>query len=153
MPRLKKLCRKHFILMADSQASSKAGHFSLLQLPYDTIIIIIISIFLQCPQKRGRWNQLIQRCLSKTKSIGSGSDPESQAGRRLWWMVFGVETRREVGERGQIRIGFAEEQCFKFGVKELHPAPTLVLYVLHMILGLKLINLYLYLYAHLTLNW
>jgi len=34
-------------------------------------------------------------------------------------MVFGVETGREVGRRGQIRIGFVEEECFKFGVKEL----------------------------------
>jgi len=34
-------------------------------------------------------------------------------------MVFGVETGREVGRRGQIRIGFVEEQCFKFEVKQL----------------------------------
>jgi len=33
--------------------------------------------------------------------------------------MFGVETGREVGRRGQIRIGFVEEQRFKFGVKEL----------------------------------
>ena len=37
----------------------------------------------------------------------------------LWWMVFGVETGREVERRRQIRIGFVEEQCFKLGVKEL----------------------------------
>ena len=42
-----------------------------------------------------------------------------QTVRRLWWMVFGVKTGSEVGRRGQIRIGFVEEQCFKFGVKEL----------------------------------
>src|SRR6218665_2963656 len=40
-------------------------------------IIIVISIFLKRPQKRSRGNQLIHRCLFKTKSIGSGSDPES----------------------------------------------------------------------------
>ena len=34
-------------------------------------------------------------------------------------MVFGVETGKEVGRRGQIRIEFVEEQCLKFGVKEL----------------------------------
>jgi len=34
-------------------------------------------------------------------------------------MVFGVETEREVWGRGQIRIGFVEEQSFKCGVKEL----------------------------------
>ena len=34
-------------------------------------------------------------------------------------MVFGVETEREVGRRGRIKIGFVEEQCFLFGVKEL----------------------------------
>jgi len=44
-------------------------------------IIIVISRFLQRPQKRSRGNQLIHRRLSKTKSIGSGSNPESQAGR------------------------------------------------------------------------
>jgi len=62
--------------------------------------------------------------MSKTKSIGSESDPESQAGKQSddyggWWMVDGVETRRQVGRRGQIRIVFVEEQCFKFGAKEL----------------------------------
>jgi len=77
------------------------------------IIVIVNSRFLQCPQKRSHGNQLIHRHLSKEKSIGSGSDPESQAGRhtvrRLWWMVFGVETGREVGRREWIRIGFVEE--------------------------------------------
>jgi len=34
-------------------------------------------------------------------------------------MVFGFEPGREVESRGQIRIGFAEEQYLKFGVKEL----------------------------------
>jgi len=34
-------------------------------------------------------------------------------------MVFGVEMGSEVGRRGGIRIGFVEEQCFQFGVKEL----------------------------------
>jgi len=34
-------------------------------------------------------------------------------------MVFGVDTGREVEGRGQIRIEYAEEQCFKFGLKEL----------------------------------
>ena len=34
-------------------------------------------------------------------------------------MVFGVETGREVGRSGKIRIGFVEDQCFKSGVNEL----------------------------------
>ena len=38
---------------------------------------------------------------------------------RLWWIMLGAGTWREVGGRGQIRIGFVEEQCFKFAVKEL----------------------------------
>ena len=46
------------------------------------VTVIVSSIFLQRPQKRSRGNQLIHRRLSKTKSIGSGSDPESQAGRQ-----------------------------------------------------------------------
>src|SRR6218665_830615 len=60
--------------------------------------------FLQRPEKQS------QRRLSRTKSIGLGSrsDPESQADRRLWWMVFGVETGREAGRKGCTRIGFVE---------------------------------------------
>ena len=34
------------------------------------------------PTKRSRGNQVIHRRLSKTKLIGIGSDPESQAGRQ-----------------------------------------------------------------------
>ena len=44
--------------------------------------VIVYSVFLQRPQKRSRGNQLILRRLSKTKSIGSRSDPESQASRQ-----------------------------------------------------------------------
>src|SRR6218665_942534 len=46
------------------------------------IIVIVNSVFLQRPQKRSRGNQLIHRHLSKAKSIGSRSDPESQASRQ-----------------------------------------------------------------------
>ena len=42
-----------------------------------------------------------------------------QTVRRPWCMVSGIEIGREVGRRGWIRIGFVEEQCFQFGVKEL----------------------------------
>src|SRR6218665_59663 len=44
-----------------------------------------------------------------------------QTVRRLWWMVLGVKTRREVHVWGRrcIGTGFAKEQCFQFGVKEL----------------------------------
>ena len=59
-----------------------------------TVIGVVNSIFLQRQIERSRGNQLIHRRLSKTKSICSGSDPESQAVGRLWWMVFGVETGR-----------------------------------------------------------
>ena len=34
-------------------------------------------------------------------------------------MVLGVKTGREVWGRRWIKIGFAKEQCFQFGVKEL----------------------------------
>src|SRR6218665_1125946 len=58
------------------------------------------------PTKRSRGNQLIHRHLSKIKSLGSGSVPESQAGRqkvrRLWWVVLGVETGKLVG-RSEIK--------------------------------------------------
>ena len=66
-------------------------------------LYIVISKFLQRSQKQSRGNQLIHSRLSWTKSIGSGSNPESgrQTVRRLWWMVFGAETWREVGGRGQ----------------------------------------------------
>src|SRR6218665_840435 len=83
-------------------------------------IVIVNSIFpLKHPQKRGRGNHLIYRCLSKTKSIGSGSDLESQADRQS--DGYGVWSLDGEGGRGkgQIRIGYVEAQCFKFGVKEL----------------------------------
>ena len=80
------------------------------------VIVIVNSRFLERPQKRSRGNQLIHRRLTRTKSIGSGQNPESQAGRqtirRLWWMVFGVETGWEVRGRGRARIGFAKEQVW-----------------------------------------
>jgi len=41
--------------------------------------VVVNSRFLQQTQKRSRENQLIHRRLAKIKSIGSGSDPESQA--------------------------------------------------------------------------
>ena len=73
------------------------------------------------PQKQSHGNQLIHRCLTRTKSIGRGQDPESQAGKQtvrwLWRMVFGVEMGREVWRRGWIRIEFAKEQCFQFPSK------------------------------------
>src|SRR6218665_761509 len=46
------------------------------------VIVLVNSRFLQRPQTRSRGNQLIHRRLSKPKSIGSGSDPESQADRQ-----------------------------------------------------------------------
>ena len=48
-------------------------------------IVIVISRFLERPQKRSRRNQLIHRRLTKTKciSLGGGQDPESQAGRQI----------------------------------------------------------------------
>src|SRR6218665_1794405 len=42
------------------------------------LIVIVNSRFLQRPQKRSRGNQLIHSRLSKTKLIGSESEPESQ---------------------------------------------------------------------------
>jgi len=32
---------------------------------------------------------------------------------RLWWVVFGIGTRREI-EEDKIRILFVEEPCFEF---------------------------------------
>src|SRR6218665_3121539 len=46
------------------------------------VIVIVKSRFLERPQKRSRRNQLIHRRLTKTKSIGSDQDPDSQAGRQ-----------------------------------------------------------------------
>jgi len=65
------------------------------------VIVIVNSRFLKRPQKRCRGKQLIHRRLSETKSIGSWSDPESQAGRQSdgyggWCLEFrrgGIEVR------------------------------------------------------------
>src|SRR6218665_1588932 len=46
------------------------------------VIVIVNSRFLERPQKRSRRNQLIHRRLTKTRSTGSGQDPENQAGRQ-----------------------------------------------------------------------
>src|SRR6218665_1752825 len=46
------------------------------------LIVIVNSRFLQRPQKRSRGNQLIHSRLSKTKLIGSESEPERQASRQ-----------------------------------------------------------------------
>ena len=43
------------------------------------VIVIVNSRFLERPQKLSRGNQLIHRRLTKTISMGSGQDPESQA--------------------------------------------------------------------------
>src|SRR6218665_973269 len=58
--------------------------------------VIVNSRFLERPQKRSRGNQLIHRRLTETKSIGSGQDPESQAGRQLdGYGGWCLELRRE----------------------------------------------------------
>src|SRR6218665_1034076 len=93
--------RPNDVLIVDVEFTNKSC-FTLMAVKKSFIYSrIVISIYLQRPQKRGRGNQLIHRCLSRTKSIGSGLNSESQAGRqtvrRLLWMVFGVETWREVG--------------------------------------------------------
>jgi len=50
--------------------------------PRDTSLYEIVnSRFIERLQKRSCRNQLIDRRLTKTKLIGSGQDPESQAGR------------------------------------------------------------------------
>src|SRR6218665_917575 len=51
-------------------------------LAFLVVIVIVNSRFLQISQRRSRGKQFIHRRLSKAKSIGSGSDPESQAGRQ-----------------------------------------------------------------------
>ena len=46
-------------------------------------------------------------------------ESDRQIVRRLWWMVFGGETgTTDIGRRGQIRIGFVDDQGFQFGVNE-----------------------------------
>jgi len=65
------------------------------------LIVIINSRFLERSQKRSRGNQLIHRRLNITKWTGSNQNPESQRGRRLWWMLFGVETGGMYGEEDE----------------------------------------------------
>ena len=91
-----------------------------LKKPLRIVSVIVNSRFLQHPKGEVTGTSLLTCTYQKTKSIGSGSDPESQAGSQTA-MADGVWSwdRREVGRRGWIRIGFVEERCFKFGVKEL----------------------------------
>src|SRR6218665_3740530 len=60
-------------------------------------ILIINWRFLQRLRKRSSGNQLIHRRLSRTKLIGSGSGSRDSGMQTVWWMVFGVETEREIG--------------------------------------------------------
>src|SRR6218665_1624744 len=70
---------------------------------YSDFCRIVNSIFLQRPQKRSRGNQFTYRPLSKTKidrQLVRSSESGRQTVRRLWWwMVFGVETGKDVGRR------------------------------------------------------
>jgi len=67
------------------------------------IIVIVNSRFLERPQKRNRKNQLIHRRLTRTKSIGSGQNPESQAGRESdGYGGWCLELRREEGMGNRI---------------------------------------------------
>ena len=62
------------------------------------------------PTKAKSRDQLTRRRLTRIESIGRGQDPVTQVGRQSdswWWMVFGVETGREVWGRGWVRIRFA----------------------------------------------
>ena len=77
----------------------RIGIYNVGQTLYVRIIVIVNSRFLERPQKRSRRNQLIHRRLTKAKSIGSGQDAGRQTVSRLWWMVLGVETEREVRGR------------------------------------------------------
>src|SRR6218665_4159918 len=73
-----------FFIQSLLKMSSKSHYCSYLSTPAvkQIIVVIVNSTFLERPQKRSRRNQLIHMHLTKTKSIGSGQDPESQAGRQ-----------------------------------------------------------------------
>jgi len=74
-------------------ASEKSSTRSLLIV---TVTVIVNSrLFLQRPQKQSCRNQLIHWRLSKMKSIGKrlrSRESNRHRVRRLWWMVFTVET-------------------------------------------------------------
>jgi len=61
--------------------------------------LVIVNLFTSAYPKQNR-----QRAGQIQKAR-----PARQRVRQLWWMVFRVETEREVGRRGWIRIGFDEE--------------------------------------------
>jgi len=56
---------------------SFSNHISNLSRSCFIVIVIVNSRFLERPQKRSRWKQLIDGRLTKIKSTGSGQDPES----------------------------------------------------------------------------
>ena len=61
------------------------------------VIVIVNSRFLERPQKRSRRNPLIHSRLTKTKSIGTGQDPKSQAGYVVWCLELSRGGR--IGEK------------------------------------------------------
>ena|SRR6218665_1301494 len=64
--------------------------------------VIVISIFLQCPQKRSRGNQLIHIHLTRTISIGSWSRSRESGRQAEGYGGMCMELRRggRHGERG-----------------------------------------------------
>jgi len=70
-------------------------------------VAIVISKFLQRPQKQSGGNQLIHRRLIKARSIGCGwssRESDKQTVGRLRWLVFRAELAREEKTRRGIRI-------------------------------------------------
>jgi len=84
-------------------------------------IVIVHSELLKRPHKRSRWNQLIHRHLTKTKSMDRGQDQESQTGRQLngydGYILFRVQTARKVWVRGLRNIGFMKGNLLSFEQK------------------------------------
>src|SRR6218665_1098343 len=79
-----------------------------------TVLIVTVNPrFLELPQRRSRENQLIYRRLTRTKSIGSGQDPESQTGRQSggyggWCLELRREARR-YGRMGKTRASLLNQ--------------------------------------------
>ena len=101
----------------------KHKHISTLGI--DTVITLYIIIWFdqtninrkllisRVPTKAKSQEPVYSQALKNNKIEWSRSrESGRQIVRRLWWMVLGVETGREVWGRQWIRIGFAKEQCF-----------------------------------------
>src|SRR6218665_2309162 len=97
MDRFTKHAKRNFklIVIYFQELSSALNHTLNLRYACGSPFVIVISVFLQCPQNRSRGNQLIQTRIQNNIDRQLIQRVRQADRRRLWWNVYGVKTWRE----------------------------------------------------------